>query len=582
MILQSLCEYYQRKKQDLAPLGFEEKEIQFIIVINKNGEFINLENNAEIEGKKIIIKPNRVPKASGRSGGKSYATAYCLWDHYGYIAAQPKLAKPTAQPTQKDIDLAEKQHHSFKILVKALAEDLPDDLGVQAVNKFLNDTAQIDNLKQHEVWQECIKKNGTNLSFRVAGATNLVCQSEYVLNWVKNQPHAQNDITNSVCLLTGEETEVVRLHENIAGVSQKPAPLASINNAAYNSFNKDKAFNFPVSTQASFEYATALNHLLRKGSNTKFRIANTTYVCWSKKQNQLEKTFPSIFTDNPDNPEQDTNRIKSLFSSIHNGAYIDKDGSTEFFVLALTPNSARIAISYWKTGTVKEFSEHIAQWFEDLLIEGNDHFGIPSLKKLLRHTALQYKDDNVPPNLAPSVVRSILSGQKLPTTFLQAAIRRIKAEQGNVDFYRVSIIKAYLNRKFRSAKPQQRKLTMSLNKDEKRIGYSLGRLFAALEKLQQDAQPGINATIRDRYYSSASCTPKSVFGTLMRLSTHHLKKLENPSWKINAEKRMGEIMESIAEFPSHLDLENQGLFAVGYYHQKQSFYKKTKTEGEIE
>jgi len=121
---------------------------------------------------------------------------------------------------------------------------------------------------------------------------------------------------------------------------------------------------------------------------------------------------------------------------------------------------------------------------------------------------------------------------------------------------------------------------VSLNKDEKRIGYCLGRLFAVLEKLQSDAHPGINATIRDRYYSSASSTPKTVFGTLMRLSTHYLKKLENPAWRVNAEKRIGEVMELIPEFPSHLNLENQGLFAVGYYHQKQDFFKKTSKQGE--
>ena len=115
---------------------------------------------------------------------------------------------------------------------------------------------------------------------------------------------------------------------------------------------------------------------------------------------------------------------------------------------------------------------------------------------------------------------------------------------------------------------------MSLNKEETRIGYCLGRLFAVLEKLQSDAQPNIKATIRDRYYSSASCTPKAVFGTLMRLSTHHLKKLENPGWRVNAEKRISDVMALISEFPSHLNMENQGLFAIGYYHQKQDFYTR--------
>ena len=178
------------------------------------------------------------------------------------------------------------------------------------------------------------------------------------------------------------------------------------------------------------------------------------------------------------------------------------------------------------------------------------------------------------------VIRSILSAGRLPDTFIQSVIRRIKAEQGSVTYNRACILKACLNRKYRLSTTNERELTMSLNKEEKRIGYCLGRLFAVLEKLQSDAQPGINATIRDRYYSSASCTPKTVFGTLMRLSTHHIKKLDKPGWRINAEKRIGEVMESIDEFPSHLNLENQGLFAIGYYHQKQDFFTKKPDQGE--
>lgn len=580
MILQALCEYYERKKGELPSIGFEEKEIPFVIVINENGQFINLEHNIEIEGKKQVVIPHRVPKTKGRSGAKSYETSNILWDHYGYVAAQPKLDKPGIQPKEKDIETAFKQHNSFKNCVNSILEDLPDDSGVKAVSLFLEADGEMERLKSHELWQECIKKNGTNISFKLVGQTHWVCQSPQVIDWVKKQPTSEKDTVPGICLISGKQSDITRLHDNVSGVAQKPAPLASINDAAYNSYGKDKGFNFPVSQESSFCYTTAINHLLRKQSPNKFRIGSTTYMCWSAKENDLENTFPSIFVDNHDDPDKSARQIKELFNSIHNGAYIKNDGSTQFYVLGLTPNAARIAVSYWKTGTVKDFSENIAQWFEDLNLIGRDHYGYPSIKKLLRHTALQYKDDNVPPNLAPSVIRSVLSGSALPDSFLQAAIRRIKAELGNVDYYRACIIKSHLNRKFRFQQNTQRTLTMSLNKEETRIGYCLGRLFAVLEKLQQDSHPGINATIGDRYYSSASSTPKSVFGTLMRMSKHHLKKLEKPAFKVNAEKRIGEIFSLIPEFPSHLNLENQGLFAIGYYHQKQDFYTKRKEQGE--
>ncbi len=580
MILQALCDYYERKKHQLPPFGFEEKAIPYIIIIDKNGKFIQLESNSDIDDGNAIVRLVRVPKAPSRSGAKSYETSCLLWDHYGYIAAQPKLAKPDAEPIDKDVELANKQNQSFKERISFLREKLSDDQGIRAVDFFLNSDESIDRLKSDDNWKECIKKNGTNLTFRLSGEQHLVCQSKQVINWIKQQPLPEDNVQNGFCLVSGDESKIVRLHDVVSGVNQKPAPLAAINDSAYTSFGKDKGFNFPVSAESSFKYTTSLNHLLRKSSRTKFRIAEASYVCWSDRDNQLENTFVLLFSDAADDPDKGTETVKSLFSSIYNGAYQRGDGSDKFFVLGLAPNSARISVRYWKAGTIAEFSENIAQWFNDIDIIGRDHYGFSPLKKLLKATALQYKDDNISPNLPADVIRGILSGSKLPETLIQATLRRIKAEQGNVSYYRACSIKSYLNRKYRFSSTKQEELTVSLNKEEKRSGYCLGRLFAVLEKLQSDAQPGINATIRDRYYSSASSTPKIVFGTLMRLSTHHLKKLENPGWRVNAEKRIGEVMELISDFPSHLNLENQGLFAIGYYHQKQDFYKKNVDQGE--
>ena len=581
MILQALNEYYDRKEQDLPPFGFEEKAIPFIIVIDKSGQFVNLEANSELEDGKPVVRPLRVPRATGRSGAKSYETAYCLWDHYGYVAEQPKLAKPDAEPTTKAIDDAHKQHQSFVREVERISNELPDDVGVQAVRRFIHSNEQIVQLKSHDNWQECLKIKGCNLSFRLAGAEEqLVCQSPQVIDWVKSQPLPKADIQQGFCLITGEASDIVRLHDAVSGVNQKPAPLAAINDKAYESFGKDKGFNFPVSAQAVFKYATALNHLLRKASSNKFRIIDTSYVCWADKPNRLEQDMSFFLSTADDDPDAMAGAVKALFNSIHSGAYQESDGTDRFYVLGLSPNSARIVVRYWRTGTIAEFAEKLARWFKDIELQGVEHYGYPSLKKLLRATALQFKDDNISPNLPGEVIRAILSGERLPETLVQAVLRRIRAETGNVNYPRACLIKAYLNRKYQFSPTTKKELSVSLDKQENRTGYCLGRLFAVLEKLQQDAQPGINATIRDRYYNSASTTPKAVFGTLMRLSTHHLKKLENPSWRVNAEKRIGEVTALIGEFPAHLNLENQGLFALGYYHQKQDFYIKKSNQGE--
>jgi len=333
--------------------------------------------------------------------------------------------RPDDTPKEKEIADAIKQHNSFKRLIANLSNDLPDDAGVKAVDLFLNSKEDIEKLKSSETWQECLKIKGCNLTFRLSGVSHPVCQSASVIAWVQQQPLPESNVQDGFCLVSGKKSKVVRLHDSVSGVNQKPAPLAAINESAYTSFGKDKGFNFPVSAEASFRYATALNHLLRKASRNKFRIAETSYVSWS---------FSLVFSDAGDDPDNNVEAIKGLFSSVHNGAYQNSDGQDRFFVLGMAPNSARIVIRFWQAGTIAEFSENIAAWFNDIDIIGRDHHGFPPLKKLLRATALQYKDDNIPPNLPADVVRSILQGSRLPETFLQATLRRIKAEQGHAVF----------------------------------------------------------------------------------------------------------------------------------------------------
>ena len=184
-----------------------------------------------------------MPKAPGRQGSKSYEIANCLWDHYGYIAAQPKLAKPTDTPKEKEIEDAKKQHGSFKNLVSDLRKTLPDDAGVKAVDLFLNSKSELEKLKTHEAWQECLKIKGCNLTFRLSGKGHLVCQSEQVINWIEQQPLPESNVHDGFCLITGAKSKIVRLHDSVSGVNQKPAPLAAINEPAYTSFGKDKGFN---------------------------------------------------------------------------------------------------------------------------------------------------------------------------------------------------------------------------------------------------------------------------------------------------------------------------------------------------
>ncbi len=584
MILQALCEYYDRKKaagSPLPPVGFEEKEIPFVIVLSPEGRFIQLKDTREFHEKgKPVAKAFTVPQGVKRSGAKSYETAYCLWDHFGYVLGQPKVSKPGAEPSPKEVDMAGKQHQAFIDLVDRLRSEIPDDEGVRAVHAFLHDETEKEKARQSPEFEECLKISGCNLTFQLTTDNNLVCQSPAVRQWIAEQP-LDSENQDGICLVTGEETKIARLHPSVKGVwgaQMAGANIVSFNIDSFNSWGKDKGNNAPVGEEAAFKYTTALNQLLRTSSPQRLQLNETSVVWWSTGENFLENNLPSFFNDTPrDDPDRGTKAVRQLFESLHSGAFLEGAGTERFYLLGLSPNAARIAVRFWQVGTVAEFSKQLAQWFRDIeIVSRNADY--PPLKPLLRSTALLGKDENLPPHLVGETVRAILMGLPLPASLMQGVIKRIKAEQGEVTPYRARLIKAFLNRSYRHQNLTNKEVTMAYNPEEKRIGYRLGCLFAVLEKLQSDANPGLNAGIRDRYYSSASCNPKSVFGTLMRLHAHHLKKLPHQGQRVVAEKRIAEIISDINDFPAHLNLEDQGLFAIGYYHQRQALFTKHSKE----
>ncbi|MBI5308068.1 MAG: type I-C CRISPR-associated protein Cas8c/Csd1, partial [Planctomycetes bacterium] len=341
--------------------------------------------------------------------------------------------------------------------------------------------------------------------------------------------------------------------------------------------------------KSEFAYTTALNTLLAKDSRQRIQAGDASTVFWAEKKHEIEDWFADIFGEPAKgDSEQDNAAIKALFKAPETGAKPVLDNSTKFYVLGLSPNASRVAIRFWYAGTVAEVEENIRQHFKDIAIEHAPHYpSYLSLFRLLVSTALQGKSDNIQPNLAGDFMRAILAGTPYPDTLLSSAIRRIRAEQSkkdpngkskpNVTYERASLIKAVLIRKKRH-KNEKEDIGMALDTSNTNPGYLLGRLFAVLEKVQIESAGGegkINATIRDRFYGSASSTPVAVFAHLMKLKNHHLAKLEN--YKNFYEKLIGEITDKISPdnaYPAHLPLDDQGRFAVGYYHQRQDFFKK--------
>jgi CRISPR-associated protein Csd1 len=335
-----------------------------------------------------------------------------------------------------------------------------------------------------------------------------------------------------------------------------------------------------------FAYTTALNTLL--ASKQRIQVGDASTVFWSARETKFEDNFPLMFSEPPkDDPNANTEAIKDLFDMPKTGAYRKDDSLTKFFVLGLSPNAARISIRFWKPGTVGEFANKIRQHFIDTeIIKPPNEPQYYSLWRILVNTAVQDKSENIPPHIAGDFMRSILDGQPYPVTLLQSVLRRIKSDgpprEGNSDRWgankpvRAALIKAYLNRYIRAQQnSHEKELTMELDREQESEGYRLGRLFAVLEKIQEEGNSDIKATIRERFYSAACSAPVTVFPTLMRLKNHHLAKLENKGRVINFERLIGEILKKpFDDFPAHLNLHEQGKFAIGYYHQRQDLFTK--------
>lgn len=572
MILQALKEYYDRKANDpdsnIAPEGFEWKEIPFLVDINEDGSFAGLEDTREQVGTKLKGKSFLLPRSIKRSGSKSYEKTFLLWDHIGYLFNYTKSDDP------KETEKAANQHRTWRNSLENLPDDLKQDAGVRAVLTFYQGSGVAD-VKMDTKWQECIKIPSCNMSFRLKGDIDPVpCRS--VVKDYQSSMFDDKEQDKGRCLVTGKIGPIARIHGRTPINKDTKSLVAVQKNSGYDSYGKEQCFNAPVSTSAEFAYTTGLNTLLK--SEQRLLVGDAVTVFWSARQSQFESEVADFFNEpRKDDPDRGARAVTTLLRSVDNGAYIETDKENRFYMLGLSPNSARISVRFWKVGTIPEMAERFAQHFKDLKIcHGTKEREHLSLFRLLVSTAPLWKPKNIPPNLAGETMRTILEGLPYPQTLLQAAIRRIRAEQ-EITYPRAALIKGCLNRIIRVNNPkQQEEIKVSLDKENKNIGYRLGRLFATLEKIQSESHPGINATIRDKFYGAASSSPVTVFGNLMRLKNHHLAKLENPGRRINFERLIGEIMSGIDDFPSHLWLEDQGRFAIGYYHQMNDFFTKTE------
>ncbi|MBK6974033.1 MAG: type I-C CRISPR-associated protein Cas8c/Csd1 [Sterolibacteriaceae bacterium] len=570
MILTALNDYYRRKMADPDParrlpaFGFEDKEIPFVIELGSDGSLAAIKDTRSGDGKKKTAARFLVPKGVKKTSG---IAANLLWDTAEYAVGVDTKDKP---------ERVVQQHAAFRARIDALPDAAQADAGIVALRRFLDDQPQRA-LAADPLWEE-IRSANPVVSFRLAEDSDLICQRPAIVESASQVTNQEADVTESMCLVTGSRHEAERLHTAIKGVwgaQTSGANIVSFNLDAFNSYGKSQGANAPVGKHAAFAYTTALNHLLAKGSAQRIQVGDASTVFWAQQQDEVEDVFAQFFGET-DDPDARTVQVKALLEAVDTGKFDGGRGEKRFYVLGLAPNAARIAVRFWHAAPLRSIASRVAAWFSDLEVgRGPNDPEYPSLFRLLTAISVQGKADNIPPNLGGDVMRSILAGTPFPAMWLNAAVQRCRAEQ-RVTYLRAAAIKACLNRSIRR-NDNEKEFAPMLDPSNTNTAYRLGRLFAALEKIQEEASPGLNATIRDRYYGAASTTPVTVFTSLLRLKNAHLKKL-NPGRTVWFEKLLAEVLGEVADFPAHLMLPDQGRFALGYYHQRQSFFTKHTDE----
>lgn len=616
MILQSLVDYYETlaRQGAIAKPGWGKYKISYAVNLNQQGEVIgilSLEKEVMRGKKKVSVPtthmlPEGVKKASG-------IRPQFLWANAAYCLGLPKENK-TADMTGDAATKWEKNKKRSMACFETMKQYHLDILeavhtpSAAALKRFFT-TWNPETAENHPVLKPYLTTNllTANVMYAVEGV--FVQDDETIRNaWDAHYNQPSGDAVKGQCLVTGKIGPIARIHPNIKGVrgaQSSGASLVSFNAEAFESYghSKGQCYNAPVSEHAAFAYTTALNQLIADEKHCKV-IGNTTVVYWAANgEEAYQDLLHSAVFEDDDTIDDET--LDALFSHIQKGMPFDFQGvpihpDTPFYILGLSPNAARLSVRFFLQDTFGHFIDHVRKHYERLeIVMPQQHRAYLPLWRLLGETVnKKSKDKTASPLLAGAVMRSILSDTPYPQALYNHVMLRVKADQDDKDkhIYKITaekaaIIKACLLKNF----PKGETITVALNEESTNTAYVLGRLFSVLEQIQEKAhekdngrgkvpdseknRKGINSTIKDRFFNSAAATPGWVFPILLKMANHHLRKLnDRKGLKIELEKMVTELEGKIEmngqPIPARMNLTDQGLFILGYYHQTQKRYAK--------
>ncbi len=589
MILQALVKYYEIMAAEgkLPKQGYCTGKVSYVLELSREGELCGITSlrlTVERGTKKVdVAQMLEVPEQEARSVN---ILPFFLCDNAIYLLGLDTKGKP--QRTLQCFEASKKLHQEILSGV--------DHPAARAILAFF------------DYWDPATAAENPYIQEKLAGLTaggNLIFRVD-MGDYAQDIPAlreaweascaAQEQSVELPCLVTGERQPIAILHGKIRGVKDAQsvgANLVSFNSSAYESYGRDHAqgLNAPVGKHAAFAYVTALNALLANPDH-RLIISDTTVVFWAESANPaFQGLFNAAISPKEDNQKLLHAMLEKISQGLPPGDGVNPE--TPFYILGLAPNAARLSVRFFLQDSFGNFLEHIRQHYSDMeIVKAPYEFPYLSPYWLLRETVNpNSKDKSGSHLLSGAVMRSILTGAPYPQALLNAVMLRIRAEQDDPDRHtkkitrgRAAIIKGYLIRQHRGEEAYKEVLQVSINEESKNKAYVLGRLFAILERAQLEAYPNINATIKDRYFTSACATPGSVFPTLIKLSRHHIRVIKDIKLKCYLDNQIKDLIDKLdiadTPFPAHFSLEDQGSFVLGYYQQTQKRYIK-KIDSEV-
>lgn len=593
MLIKALCDYYDNVLiPDGKALGqnLSYVDISYMVALNPDGTIdtiIDWKDKEEVVAKngktrtnykaKREVFPKRYSKTSIDAEVVDHRPLYVFGFEYdkkeGCLLQTKKSQKSHQVFKDKMLDFLEGFEEEDIIIYKRFIENWNPE------NELENETLKL------------IMKSEPNayFSFCVSGYPDrpIHRNRQIIDKWTSIITDGGEDEIICQCAITGEMAPIARIHEKVKGMKNPGSGgniLVNFKESSYESYGQSQSYNSSISINAAAKYVETLNYLLRSSSNHMF-LDDMTIVFWSEGRNNDNDDFmDALFNDNNDRIDVDEALYKIILNvkegkSIAENLNFNIDPDVSFHIVGMKTNSSRVSVKFHYINVFGEIILNMIQHQKDIQVGSFEHV-IPIWKVKTSLVSSNSSTATVSPALMDKIIRSALYAEDYPVEMLAKSIKLAQRER-NIYGIRAGLIKGYINRKNRNMEKEE-EIKMALDKENKNSAYLCGRLFAVMEKVQEDSSGGeLNKTIKDAYFAAASGTPAAVLAKLLKKTQYHVKKISNKGRQIKYEKLIASIMNDFqGTMPTRLGLEDQGRFMLGYYQQREAFFEKNSHKEE--